>query len=55
MMESFTFGRVENQRCLERRDIAKVEAAGVESSFSLFHENEYKNSKNNKDDIIKSK
>ena len=36
MMESFTFGRIENQRRLERRDIAKGEAAGVEPFLSLF-------------------
>ena len=55
MMESFTFGRIENQRRLERRDIAKGEAAGAEPFLSLFNENEYKSSKNNKDDIIKPK
>ncbi len=55
MIPSFTFGRIEIQRRLERGDIAKGEAAGVEPFLSLFYENEYKNSKNNKDDIIKFK
>ena len=35
MIPSFTFGRIEIQRRLERGDIAKREAAGVEPFFSL--------------------
>ena len=36
MIPSFTFGRIEIQRRLERGDIAKGEAAGVEPFLSLF-------------------
>lgn len=57
MMESFTFGRIENQRRLERRDETSLKAKLQEWSLSslFFNENEYKSSKNNKDDIIKPK
>ena len=36
MIPSFTYGRIEIQRRLERGDIAKGEAAGVEPFLSLF-------------------